>query len=169
MDAKEFIQRQMKAARDVCGAGVLGVTDEQFNWQPPCEAISIKAALIHLLVGEDFFVQGLIQGRPLLWDTGGWAAKTGVKIAPGGGVGWDEIRDTPVSLASVLPYQQAVQTATDAYVAALTPEELDRQIDLFGSQQPVAQALAVVIAHTAEHAGDIAAVKGMQGIKGLPY
>jgi len=115
------------------------------------------------------FVQTLIQGQPTLWDAGGWSAKIGLKTPPGGNEGWDEIRETPLALASVLPYQEAVQAATDAYLARLTPEELDRKIDFFGSQQPVAEALAIVIAHDASHAGDIAAVKGVQGAKGYPF
>lgn len=68
-----------------------------------------------------------------------------------------------------MAYRDAVRAATDRYLADLTADELDRQIDLMGSQRPVADALAIMVVHIATHAGEIAALKGTQGLKGLPF
>jgi uncharacterized damage-inducible protein DinB len=69
----------------------------------------------------------------------------------------------------VREYAEAVRNATDEYLARLTDDELDRQVSFFGSESPVAGVLVRFVAHTAGHAGEIAAVKGMQGLHGLPF
>ena len=68
----------------------------------------------------------------------------------------------------MLAYEQAIRVATDTYLADLTAEELERQVTLGGNVLPVAEVLMTLVVHIASHAGEIAAVKGMQGIKGLP-
>jgi len=169
MDAKSYIQIEFAGARQLIDAAIGGTTDEQFNWQPPGLANSIKASFIHLVVSEDFFIQQIIQGQPQIWAVGGWAEKTGLPFPPGGGRGWEEIKSATLALAPVLAYQQAVRAATDAYLATLTPEELDRSISLFGNPAPVASALTLVVSHMVGHAGEIAALKGVQGVMGLPF
>jgi len=74
-----------------------------------------------------------------------------------------------VPLASVLAYAQVVQAATRAYLAGLTPQGLDRQVDFAGRKLPVAEVLMMSVVHTACHAGEMAAIKSMQGVKGLPF
>jgi hypothetical protein len=74
-----------------------------------------------------------------------------------------------LALAPVLAYAEAVRLATDAYLASLTDDELDRRVSFFGSESSVAGVLVRFVAHTAGHAGEIAAVKGMQGLQGLPF
>ena len=87
----------------------------------------------------------------------------------GYGQSWDESKHTPLWLAPLLGYRASVRAATDAYIANLTPTELDRQVELIGSQRPVADALAIMVVHIASHGGEIAALKGVQGLKGLPF
>ena len=81
----------------------------------------------------------------------------------------EEANSTVLALAPVLEYAEAVRNATDAYLARLTDDELDRQVSFFGSESSVAGVLVRFVAHTAGHAGEIAAVKGMQGLQGLPF
>lgn len=124
---------------------------------------------IHLIVSEDFFIQQNIQAQSLVWLTGGWAEKIGLPFPPGGGRGWEEIKSVTLALSPVLAYQQAVRAATDVYLANLTPEELDRSMILFGDPRPVAHAITLVVTHATGHAGEIAALRGIQGVKGLPF
>jgi hypothetical protein len=71
--------------------------------------------------------------------------------------------------APVLAYAEAVCEATNGYLARLTDDELDRRVSFFGRESSVGDVLARFVAHTASHAGEIAAVKGMQGLQGLPF
>jgi len=169
MNATQFIRQQVEEAEGLSNAAVTGVTDEQFNWLPPGTMNPIKSTWLHAVGGEDLFFQLIIQGRPPLWATGGWADRIGLAQTPGGGQGWDEARNTALAQAPVLAYAATVRDATHEYLAHLTEDELDRRVNFFGTEGSVAEVLARFVSHTACHAGEIAAVKGMQGLQGLPF
>ncbi|HEX6817264.1 MAG TPA: DinB family protein [Ktedonobacterales bacterium] len=168
MDAPTYVRKQIATMRRFYQGTLKEMTDEQFNWIPPGTANSIKASLIHLLAGEDMNVQRVLQGKPLLWDAEGWNQKIGVEVRPGRDQGWDAIRETTIALAPVLEYAQAVHAATDEYLAELTPEELERKVDFFVPDARVADVLSILAVHVAAHSGEIAALRGIQGVKGLP-
>jgi uncharacterized damage-inducible protein DinB len=169
MDATAFITRQINLMHFLCEAATNETTDEQFNWQPPGTANTIRASFIHMVHAEDFFIHHVIQGKPRLWESENWAAKFEINTPPGRGRGWEEVTAKPLPVAPALEYQKAVRADTDAYLETLTAEELDREVRFFGGMQPVAQVIATLVAHTMGHSGDIAAIKGMQGVKGLPF
>jgi len=64
-----------------------------------------------------------------------------------------------------------VHAATDAYVASLTADDLDRKIDppMFGPDSTVASILNLVAGHPLMHAGEISAIKGMRGLTGYGF
>ena len=169
MNVAQFVHQQVAEAHSLNDAAVAGVTDEQFNWLPPGTMNPIKSTWLHAVGGEDLFFQLIIQGRPPLWATGGWADRVGLAQTPGGGQGWEEARSATLALAPVREYAEAVRDATHEYLARLTEDELDRRVDFFGRESSVADVLARFVSHTACHAGEIAAVKGMQGLQGLPF
>jgi hypothetical protein len=169
MNATQFVRQQVAEARGLTDAAMAGLTDDQFNWLPPGTIHPIKSASLHAVAGEDLFFQAILQGQPPLWATGGWAGRIGLAQAPGGGQGWEVANRTVLALAPVVAYAEAVRHATDEYLARLTDDELDRPVSFFGSESSVAGVLARFVAHTAGHAGEIAAVKGMQGLRGLPF
>ena len=56
-------------------------------------------------------------------------------------------------------------------MAGLTPADLERKVDTgFIGEQTIAFVLGNIgVWHVAEHNGEIAALKGAQGLKGLPF
>lgn len=169
MDIKTYIQQQIANVRCQIEVVVQEITDEQFNWQPPGTISPISAILIHMLAGEDYFIQSVIQGKSPCWDVQEWGRKIGVTMPPAQGRSWDEFKTFKIPVAPVLAYEQAICVATDNYLADLIMEELDRRVNFAGKELPVAEVLMTLVVHSASHAGEIAAVKGMQGIKGLPF
>ncbi len=169
MNAPEYIQRQIQSMRSLCDAALRETTDEQFNWTPPGMANSISAAVIHTTGTEDRFISEVILGKTRLWESDGWNEKVGLQVTPGRGQGWEEIKQKQLSVAPVLAYIAAVRASTDAYLATLTADELERKITLMGNERQVADVLAILITHTLSHMGEVAALKGMQGVKGLPF
>jgi len=169
MDVKTYIKQQMANAHRQIDAFMKDTTDEQFNWPPPGTINPINAILIHVLASEDFFIQTILQGKSRCWETQGWGAKIGIQAPPGSGSSWEVFKTTRIPVAPVLAYGQAIQAATDAYLDRLTEEELDRQVTFASRVVPAAEMLEILVVHIASHAGEMAAVKGMQGIKGLPF
>jgi uncharacterized damage-inducible protein DinB len=168
MDIRTYIQKQMTRVWSQIDAAVNDTTDEQFNWPPPGTINPISAVFVHMLISEDYFINTVVQGKSPFWVEQGWDQKTGVQTPPEWGRSWDEFRTAKISVAPVLAYQQAVRVATDTYLADLTAEELERGVEFAGNELPVAEVLTLLVVHSASHAGEIAAVKGMQGLRGLP-
>lgn len=170
METIAYIQQQIAGARRLFDAALQNTTDEQLNWRPPVDTVNpISVTALHVLGSEDIFIQQILLGQPRLWESEGWANKLGVAEPPGRGGGWDEVRNATISVEAVLAYQAALRAATDTYLATLTAEALDRPVNVMGGERPLATVLILLAHHACSHAGEIATVKGMQGLKGLPF
>jgi hypothetical protein len=169
VDTVEYTRQLIAFAHNLVDDSMSGLTVEQFNWAPPGTANTISAIFIHLLTSEDFFVQEIMQGKSKLWETGGWAKKTGVKAIPDFGTNWDDFKHTSLALEPALAFQQAVWAATGAYRDSLSPKELEREVKFGGGDRSVAGIFVHTSGHTLFHAGEIAILKGVQGGKGLPF
>jgi hypothetical protein len=168
MNINEYIQRQMAGVRRSINGILNNMTTELFNWAPPGTANTISATFIHLMNTEDHFVQEIIQGKINIWESGGWSEKTGIQKPPSIGEDWSEYKHKKISIQPLLDYRDAVWAATDAYLATLTAEEIDRKVKFAGGERTVAEMLILSAAQSHSHAGEIAALKGIQGAKGLP-
>ena len=170
MDVITYIRQQVDNAHQQIDLVMQDITEDQFNWHPSGTINPISVILAHVLGGEDFFAHSLLQAKPRVWELQEWGQKIGIPEPPGGpGTDWDAIRATRMSIAPLLDYGRALRDATDTYLATLTPTELDRQVDFAGQPRSVAEILMMFVVHIAGHAGEMAAVKGMQGMKGLPF
>ena len=163
METIEFIRQLIAAARRQTDEFMKDMTVEKFNWTPPGAANPISATFIHVLNSEDAFVQTLIQGKAKLWDEGGWSEKTGVKDVPGYSGHWEDFKHLTVALDPMLAYQQVVRAATDAYLNTLTQSELDRVVVSARGERSVATMIIHIASHGLTHAGEIGALKGVQG------
>jgi hypothetical protein len=168
MEIINYMHRQMASMHSTVESTMMDVTVEQFNWAPPGTMNTISATFIHLTSVEDNFVQGILQGKPRIWDSCGWSEKTGVKKTPSIGENWDEFKHLHLTPAKFLEYQKAVWAATDAYMAGLTAKDLDRKVMLGKRELTAAELLIMAIHQSLSHTGEIAALKGIQGAKGLP-
>ena len=168
MEILDYMHRQMASMRRTVDMTMKDVTSEQFNWTPPGTMNTISATFIHLTSVEDDFVQGILQRKPRVWDAGDWSGKTGIKKTPGIGENWDEFKHLHLQPADFLEYQKGVWAATDAYMAGLTAGDLDRKVKLGQRELTVAELLILAANQSLSHTGEIAALKGIQGAKGLP-
>lgn len=162
MDVITYIQTQFLGLRERQSVVTLaGITEAQLNHILPAGANKIGAILLHAIQGEDLFIQKFFQHKPLVWESQGWSSRVGIPHPPSGDVGWEEARLADLQLEPILAYQQAVCAETDAYLARLTPEALDSPVEYFGYQVPIAYLLINLTEHTAEHLGEIAALRGI--------
>ncbi len=162
MDTIAFIKQLIAAVRRQTDEAMKDLTVEQFNWTPPGSANPISAIFVHFLNSEDAFIQTQMQGKPKLWDEGGWAEKTGVKVPPGYSGGWEEVKNMTLSLEPILAYQQAVRAATEACLDKLTPQELERVVKTTRGDRSLATIFILVVNHALIHSGEIGALKGLQ-------
>ena len=167
MNTVDYISREFAAMHHSVESNLQNMTEDLFNWPTPGTANTISATLLHFLDGEDFFINVVILGKGKVWESGNWAQKTGLQKAPGIGEDWSEYKHKHVALQPVLGYKEAVWAATNAYLASLTEADLDRKVNFAGHEVKVADMLQLAVSHALGHNGEIAALKGVQGAKGL--
>ena len=157
----------LEQTMDDCPADVLDRT------LPGATIGSIASVYSHTVFSEDRILHGMLQGKPALFGSQGWASRTNVDMpGPGDAMTLDWSRAAKkMNLPAFREYARAVYAATDAYVAGLSESDLDRTLDTgFIGEQTVAFVLSNVLAwHAAEHNGELAALKGAFGLKGLPF
>ena len=134
---------------------------------------TIAATYAHTVLAEDTILQARLRGGQPLFQSGGWEGKTGVPfpgVPPMMTPEW--AAKIKMELAPFQEYAKAVYKATDEYLASVPDAELDRTLE--GppplGPQTVGWYLATLLAtHVPQHAGEIAALKGVHGMKGLPF
>src|SRR5262249_18828476 len=144
---------------------------EHAQWTPPGKALPRGALYIHLLTSEDFFIQSLLKGGTPLWDSS-WKDRMGLSDPrPPRGQPWDDwARRWRIRLPPVREYEKAVFAATDAHGDSLSEADFAKEIEFMGRKMPlVGLFLGVMCTHCANHAGEISALKGLQGLKGYPF
>jgi hypothetical protein len=172
LNTVELIQQQLATSRQFLDGTMADVQESEAHAAPPGILNPIAATYAHIVVGEDWFVNGLIRGgAPML--AGAWADRAGLSEPAPQGTDWSDWgRKVCVDLPALREYARAVADETNAWIASLTPQDLERPLDLstigFG-QQTVAWVLSAgVIGHIQSHWGEICALKGLQGGKGFP-
>jgi len=168
MNAKTYLKKQISGMYDLLDSAMEGLTAEQLLWIPPGTANPIGLTIVHALSSEDMFISVLCS-KAQIWQIQGWAEKYNLSEPPGYGQDWKVYRTAKLTVASLLAYRDAVRLETKAYVEALTAKELDRKVKIFGGSQLAADVLELMCAHILFHAGEVAALKGVYGVKGLPF
>jgi uncharacterized damage-inducible protein DinB len=168
MTALEYINHQIAQARIYSNAVAEGLADEQLNWPAPGTTNTVGAMFLHISTSEDSLIHVVIQGKPRVWDSGHWDEKINISKPVSRG-DWSSVKDKTFALAPILDYQAAVQAATTAFLATLTEDELSRPLTFAGREETVADILARIAAHASFHAGEISVIKGVHGLKGLPF
>ena len=175
MESTVLIREQMESGHGFLEMTLADVTTEQLGWLPPGKANPLGATFAHLVLGEDFLINGMLRGAAPL-AAAAFAGKTGLgEMAPAPGQGdWGEWgRRVKIDLGPLRAYAKAVFGATDVYLGALSPADLDRQIDLsalgLGNHSLAWVLTNGGVGHVYGHMGEIACLKGLQGARGYPF
>jgi hypothetical protein len=164
MNATQYATSQLGQVFDLLNLCADGIDDAQYNHDPQGTCNSVAKSHVHALTAIDFFVLQMVKGGPMLWPD--FATKIGLPVNAREIFGYAEA----IPLAPMKEFAAQVQKAALEYVGGLSESDLDREIDTqFFGKQSAAYVLQLMAAHTAGHAGDMASVKGMQGLKGLPF
>ena len=157
---QELAARSDRTLRQVFGQ----VTPEQATWRLAGSlANSIGATFMHIYDSEDELVQGF-RGVESVFKRESWQERLGYDH----GSVWTFAG--PHDLSLLQEYADAVAAATSSYLAQATPESLAEVIETARGPQPRAMRLAgYIVTHKSSHTGEIAALLGCQGAKGLPF
>jgi len=164
VNATAYAKLQLEQAFSLMNGTAQGMTDEQYNFKPEGTCNPVAKNHVHALTAVDFFLNFLAQGKAPLWQP----------VAAATGLPQNSLEiwkfDGKVPLDAIASYGQQVRQSALDYVATLSDADLDRELDtrVFGTQN-VGFLLQLAGMHTVGHTGDMAALKGLQGLKGLPF
>ncbi len=171
MNTVDLMRANLADAHWLLEQTVDDLSAEQLHWPPPGTANTIAATYAHVVGNEDAFVQGKLRGVPPLARSD-WAGRDGISLPiPERESDWFAwSRAVRVDLPAARRYAEAVYAATDAYLASLTPEQLDSPpaTPIPGNQTLSWLVYNLLTMHANLHTGEIAVVKGLQGLTGYP-
>jgi hypothetical protein len=169
MDTRTLLRNQFAWVHQLLDGTMSDCSQETADFQGEGWAISpISAVYAHIAITQDGIVHGLVQGRPTLLESEGWAERLGIEAAgPRDDSSW--VGKT-FDLATVRAYTAAVQAATDAFLAEAGDDALEKAMETpMGEQRAIDILANVGVSHVASHWGEIAALRGVQGEKALPF
>ena len=168
MNSTETVRVAINHAHGWFNGTCADLTAEQAAYVPAGTAHPICEIVTHVIQSEDMIVNSMIQGKPSVWESGGWEQKLGIpNVAQHT---QEQAKSFTADLAALEPYKEAVYASLEAFVAALTEEELDREVQGPGGAMTVADALTnALLGNTLAHTGEISALKGVQGATGYPF
>ncbi len=169
MDTLVFLRKQVESMHQLVGAALVDIDEAQLNWSPPGTLTPISAILLHLAGTEDRFITAIQAADQTCWQAGGWSARLGVSALPVKGGDWSEFKHLSLPLAPLMEYLRSVQSVTKATLASLAEEDLTRSIAIGETSLPVVDLLSTLVVHGSHHAGEIASLRGVQGVRGLPF
>ncbi len=169
MNAQDVIRGQLGAAHQFLEATLADCSPETLAFQGEGWTINpIAAIYAHIAMTEDGIINGLVQGKPSLLTQEGWGEKLGIEDAnPTQTPEWAEKH---LDVAVVREYASAVRKATDEFLASAGDDLLLTTRETPMGEMTTLQMIANVgVIHVASHWGEIAAIKGFQGLKGMAF
>ena len=167
-----LLRQQLTGFHDLLEQTIADCPQEALDKNLPGATITnIGSIYAHLVFSEDGILHGMLQGKAPIYKAQDWAGRTGVQMPDPGGFNPDWARAVRMKLPASREYAKTVYAATDAYVAGLSDTDLDRKVQTgFVGEQTIGFVITNILGwHAAQHTGEIAALKGVQGLKGLPF
>ena len=163
MDAITYAKGSLEQSMSLLAVTADGMNASQYNLDPTGTCNPVAKNHVHAWSALDFFILASAAGGQMKWPA----------VAQAQGLSSNPLEiwkyEGNVDLDAIKAYGEDVRQAVLAYLSTLSDADLDRELKTPFGTQTLAWVLQLMTAHLAGHAGDIAAVKGVQGLKGLPY
>lgn len=158
--ATEHCQSAFEMLRQVTG----DLDDAFYNREPGGTASSVGKTHVHALTSMDFFVNVGARGSGRLWAR--FASAHGLTENP------REIwtSQAALSLDAINEFADELQAVVIGYIQSLSAADFDSEVEtqVYGRQTRGAL-IRFAATHSIAHGGEIAAAKGVLGLKGLPF
>lgn len=171
MSTVDFIRGSLKQMHNTYDDAIRELTPEQMHWRANEKGLPISFVLWHYVRTEDNIIQFVLQRKPTVWMEGGWDKKFGLHAtAQGTGMSLADAQTLRLEpKADFETYMHAVWTATDAYLASADDEFLQQKTTVKPlGEMPIQSAIGnMCLTHGFTHLGEIAHLRGLQGLRGM--
>jgi hypothetical protein len=164
VELKDYIRLELDGLKQSLKRVTDTLTQDEIMWRPACGCNSIGLILFHIARGEDMFVNGFLQNKAHVWETGKWYNRLNVAQNLGGShLTVEQVNTFPVpKLADMMAYYTAVRKQTLAYLDAIKPADFEKKVKLPFGEFTMAGVFSLIIGHTAQHIGEISYLRGLQ-------
>jgi hypothetical protein len=165
VELRDFILAGINDAHRMGDIAMEGLTPEVAHFEAGGTTNNIAQLMTHLTTGEDNALARLKGSDPIL-QSQGWYGRTGIPEGPRAfwQKGWS------LDLDAFSEYRELVKAAATDYFQNLDTSELSREVEWFNGPRPASTIIQVIVLnHMLGHSGEISALKGVQGLKGLPF
>jgi hypothetical protein len=171
MNAIDLLKFAVGNAFGILGQVTADLTQEQADWVPPGIANPIGATWWHVVSGTDVIVHKWCAGQAPILESAGWQDKVLLASGPEAeGETREHMLSIQVDLPALHAYTEAVAEAVQAWLSTQSPEDLEGKIETSYGEYNLGGLLEIfVMWHINAHCGEIAALKGCQGVKGYPF
>lgn len=166
MEVRDLITDGLERGHGIIRRVLEGATPELMAYQPSEGSNPVGWLAWHVMRVQDHHIAGLA-GRGQAWLEEGWHERFGMAGESedyGTGHTPEQMRAVGAPEARLLlEYDDAVWSRTADYLATLTPEALDRELDepRYHPLPTVGVRLVSLINHSSHHAGQIDYVRGL--------
>lgn len=172
MTPHEILRSGLRDLHAMLDTVVDGMTAAQLNFRPSEGGVSAFFSLWHFVRTEDNIVNFVVQRRNTAWLDGGYDERFGLpRTSQGTGMTTAEANAVRLEdVAGWREYQSRVWTATDEFLARISPAEFDQTrvtIKPLGEMPLWNGLFGVCLTHGYRHVGEIEYVRGVQGLGGL--
>lgn len=171
----EVLLNQLKAAHEALEQTMEGVTDEVAHFMPPGTANPIAGTYAHVVFSEDMFIHQFLSKTAPLYESA-FKDKTGAsEVQP---TDWQVaypkwLKEVKLDIKQFREYAKAVYAESEKYVASLTDADLEKDVDMsafgMGTRKEYDFIANLINGHVYPIMGEIAVLKGIQGLKGYPF
>lgn len=171
----QILLQQLQAVHQILEQTMDGVTNDVAHFQPKGTANPVSGTYAHIIFSEDMFLHMFLKKDQPLYETT-FKDKTGAsEVQPSD---WAEaypkwLREVKVDVKQFREYAKAVYKETEDYVATLTDEDLEKDVDMsdfgMGKRKMYDFIANLINGHAFSITGEIAVLKGIQGLKGYPF
>ena len=170
-DLRSVVINRLEMAWQTIDFTVADLTDEQLHHRAEGAQIGTPASIyLHHAWLEDMVVNQMLQGNTTIYDSQGWAEKMPDAPVHRGASSFDWAFSVHLpAAATAMEYAGAVRDMVKEYIAGLSDEDLDKLVPWFTGDAPLSDVVTYFIWDVANHTGEIAAMRGLAGMQGLPF
>lgn len=169
MEARVLLHAQFQTIHQLLDMTIADCSPEVLEKREAGWTINkVGSIYAHTFITEDMMVNGMGKGQAPILVSDGWAEKLGIDNP--NPYQDEHLANLAIDLDTFREYAKAVAQSTEDFLANATDEQLTREVDGPPGKQPfIAFFSNIGLIHIAGHWGEIAALKGVQGLKGLPF
>src|SRR3990172_6004311 len=171
MSTIDFVRASLRQMHNTYNDAIGDLTPEQLHWRANENGLPIAFILWHYVRTEDNVIQFVLQRKPTVWLEGGWDQKFALdRVAQGTGMSLTEAQALRIaSKEEWQRYMQAVWQATDDFLASRDDAYLQEKTTVKPlGEMPIQNAIGnMCLTHGFTHLGEIAHLRGLQGLRGM--